>query len=81
MAVQARNGEVLAKLEKQLHAAGYAVKPLAINPGTDKFGYEFRSTVELLVPATLKIDLSKVRPPPRPADDVSLGAAPKKGGL
>ena len=80
LSVQAQSGEILAKLDKQLRAAGYEVKPLAINPGSDKFGYEFRSTVELLVPASLKIDLSKVRPPPRPADDVSLSVAPKKGG-
>jgi Tfp pilus assembly PilM family ATPase len=76
--VQVRNGAVLAKLDKQLRAAGYEVKPLAITPGEEKFGYGFRSTVELEVPANMKIDLAKVRPPPRPADDASLDGA-KKG--
>jgi Tfp pilus assembly PilM family ATPase len=72
LAVQARSGEILAQLDRQLRAAGYEVKPLAISPGNDRFGYNFRSTVELVVPANMKIDLSKVQPPARPADDASL---------
>ncbi len=82
-AVQARSGGVLAKLDKELRAAGYGVKPLAINPGADRFGYNFRSNVELTVPDKMKFDLTKVRPPSRPADDVSLEGLPKttrKGG-
>jgi Tfp pilus assembly PilM family ATPase len=69
--VQARSGETLARLGEKIHAAGYDVKPLAINPGADRFGYEFRSTVELGMPGKLLIDLQKVKPPPRPIDDVS----------
>lgn len=78
LSVQARSGQVLAKLDKQLRDAGYEVKPLAINPGTDRHGYDFRSTVDLEVPAKMKLDLTKVKPPPRPADDGSLDAV--KGG-
>ncbi|MBM3834911.1 MAG: hypothetical protein FJ403_16880 [Verrucomicrobia bacterium] len=81
--VQARSGEILAKLDKQLRAAGYEVKPLAITPGDDKFGYDFRSTVELTAPEKMKMDLAKVRAPQRPADDVSSDPAKKaqrKGG-
>lgn len=81
LSVQARSGAVLAKLDQQLRAAGYDVKPIAIHPGSDKFGYEFRSTVEMTVPAKLKVDLSKVRPPTRPADDASLDPVRRgKGG-
>jgi hypothetical protein len=80
LAVQARSGEILAKLDKQLRAAGYDVKPLAITPGADRHGYEFRSTVELLVPERMKIDLSKVKAPARPADDSSLDPGALKGG-
>ena len=80
LAVRAKSGAVLAKLEKQLRAAGYEVKPLAITPGTDKTGYEFLSTVELVVPAKLKIDLSKVSPPERPADDASLDPSVRRKG-
>lgn len=81
LAVQARNGEVLAKLDKQLRAAGYEVKPQAITPGVDRYGYDFRTTVELIIPPKLKIDLSKAKtPPPRPPDDNSLNAGPKLHG-
>ncbi|MFM7817448.1 MAG: pilus assembly protein PilM [Verrucomicrobiota bacterium] len=81
LAVQARSGETLARLEKQLVAAGYEVKPIAITPGADRFGYEFRSNVEVLVPAKLKIDLHKVKPSARPIDDVSLDTAAWKKGV
>jgi type IV pilus assembly protein PilM len=74
-AVQARNGETLAKLDKQLRAAGYNVKPLAITPTADKNGYNFRSMVELTLPSAMKIDLAKVNTPARPADDASLDPA------
>lgn len=74
LGVQAHSGEILARLDKQLRAAGYDVKPLAITPGTDKHGYNFRSTVELSAPDTMKIDLAKANPPARPADDASLDA-------
>ncbi len=81
LTVQARSGETLARLEKQLRAAGYDVKPLAITPGPDRFGYEFRSNVELVVPDKLKIDLQKVKAPARPMDDMSLEpAAYRRGG-
>lgn len=81
LTVQARSGETLARLEKQLRAAGYDVKPLAITPGADRFGYEFRSNVELVVPEKLRIDLQRVRPPARPLDDMSLEpAAYRRGG-
>lgn len=80
MAVQARSGEVLAKLDKQLRAAGYDVKPLAITPGADRHGYEFRSNVDLVVPEKLKIDLSKLKTPARPSDDGSLDPILRKGG-
>jgi hypothetical protein len=79
LAAQARSGEILAKLDRQLRAAGYDVKPLAITPGADRNGYGFRTTVELTVPAKLRFDLAKLSPPPRPADDASLDA-PRKGG-
>ena len=81
LSVQARSGETLARLDKQLRAAGYEVKPLAINPGANRFGYDFRSDVELVVPAKLKIDLRKLALMARPPDDVSLDPkAWRKGG-
>jgi Tfp pilus assembly PilM family ATPase len=75
--VQARTGELLAELDKKLRAAGYEVRPLSITPANDKNGYNFRTTVELSIPKKLKLDLAKVKPPARPADDASL-KAPRK---
>ena len=75
LSVQAKSGEILARLDKQLRAAGYEVKPQAITPGNDKHGYDFRSAVELIVPAKMKIDVSKIKPPARPSDDASLDSA------
>lgn len=79
LGVQARNGEVLGKVDRLLRTAGYDVKPLAVTPGADRHGYNFRTTVELTVPPKLKFDVAKLNPPARPADDVSLDP-PKKGG-
>jgi hypothetical protein len=79
LGVQARNGEILGKVDRLLRAAGYDVKPLAVTPGADRNGYNFRTTVELTVPAKLKFDLAKLTPPARPADDASL-ENPRKGG-
>jgi Tfp pilus assembly PilM family ATPase len=75
--VQARTGELLAELDKKLRAAGYEVRPLSITPANDKNGYNFRTTVELSIPKKLKPDIAKIKPPARPADDVSLKAARK----
>jgi Tfp pilus assembly PilM family ATPase len=80
LSVQARSGETLAQLDKQLRAAGYEVKPLAINPGADRFGYEFRSTVELAASPKIKIDLRKMKPVTRPVDDASLDPKAWKRG-
>ncbi len=80
IAVQARSGEIIARLDKQLRAAGYDVKPSAITPGSDRYGYDFASVVELLIPAKLKIDLTKLKTPNRPADDGSLDPALMKRG-
>ncbi len=80
LSVQARSGEILSKLDKQLRAAGYEVKPLAITPGNDRFGYDFKSTAELGVPDKMKFDIAAVRAPARPNDDASLEPGALKGG-
>lgn len=80
IAVQARSGEIIARLDKQLRAAGYDVKPSAITPGSDRYGYDFASVVELLIPAKLKIDLTKLKVPTRPTDDGSLDPELMKRG-
>jgi type IV pilus assembly protein PilM len=80
LGVQARSGEILSKIDKQLRSAGYEIRPLAITPGADRHGYDFSSTVELIVPEKMTFDLAKVRPPSRPIDDASLEPGVLKGG-
>jgi Tfp pilus assembly PilM family ATPase len=81
LSVQSKTGELLAELDKKLRAAGYEVKPLSITPANDKYGYGFRTTVELAVPRKMKPDLTKATPPARPADDSDVPAASAaKGG-
>lgn len=77
LGVQARSGQTLANLVKQLQAVGYEVKPGAVTPVADRHGYGFRSTLELVVPGKMKLDLAKLKVPPRPADDASLDRAPQ----
>ena len=74
LSVQARSGEVLAEIDKRLRAAGYELKPLAITPSSDRYGYSFQSSLELTLPSKLKIDLAALNAPERPADDGSLDA-------
>lgn len=76
--VQAKSGEIVARLDTKLRESGYEVKPIAITPGSDRHGYPFRSSVEISIPAKMEIDLAAVSPPARPADDGSLDAL--KGG-
>jgi hypothetical protein len=80
--VQSKTGELLAELDKTLRAAGYEVKPLSITPASDKYGYNFRTTVELTIPKKMKPDLAKVKTPPRPPDDTPAQANSRtqKGG-
>ncbi len=76
--VQAKSGEVVARLDANLRTAGYDVRPIAITPGSDKHGYPFRSTVEIVAASDLEFDLAELKPPARPEDDASLDA--RKGG-
>ena len=72
LSVQARSGEILSRLNQQLRDAGYEVKPFAINPAANRFGYDFRSTLELTASPRLKIDLTKLKASTRLPDDASM---------
>lgn len=79
LAAQARSGEILAQMDKRLREAGYQVKPLAVTPGTDRYGYSFRSSVELGLPEKMKLDLANLEAPSPREDGGSLeqtGQAP-----
>ena len=78
--VQAKSGEVIARLDANLRTAGYDVRPIAITPGSDKRGYPFRSTVEVVAAADMEIDLANLSPAKRPEDDASLDVLKGGGG-
>lgn len=72
MSVQARSSDLLVDLDKRLRAAGYDVRPLSITPGNDKHGYPFRTTVELGIPRSMKVNLEGIQIPKRPEDDTPV---------
>jgi type IV pilus assembly protein PilM len=72
LSIQARSSEILAQIDKRLREAGYDLKPLAVSPGSDKLGYTFQSSLELVLPEKTKLDLSTLKVPARPDDDASL---------
>ena len=72
LGVQAKSGAIISRLDKQLRAAGYDVKPIAINPASDRYGYNFRSAVELRLTSKSIPNLQTNLPPARPEDDISL---------
>lgn len=74
LSAKARSGEILAQMDKRLRAAGYQLKPLAINPGNDRYGYGFQSAVKLTLTNKLKIDKTLLTADARPTDDGSLDA-------
>ncbi len=75
LSVQATSDEVLADLDTRLRESGYAVSPIGVTSAKDRFGYVFRTTVEMRPGAGLAIDLKTVSPPDRPADDASAETA------
>jgi Tfp pilus assembly PilM family ATPase len=79
LSVQARSGEVLAQVDKRLRDAGYRLRPLAVTPSSDKYGYSFQSSLELTIPPKMKLDLVSAKAPERPGDDVSMGPGSSGG--
>ncbi len=72
LSIQARSGEILAQIDKRLREAGYDLKPLAVTPFSDRYGYGFASSLELRLPDKLKTNTVALKAPERPADDGSL---------
>ncbi|RME92069.1 MAG: hypothetical protein D6766_10740 [Verrucomicrobia bacterium] len=74
LSVKVRTGEILNRIGDALREAGYEVKPSAITPVNDRYGYRFQAGLELAIPAGMSIDLARLEVPERPADDVSGSA-------
>ncbi len=69
LTAKVRRGEIVDRLSATLRAAGYDVKPPAISPAGDRFGYPFQANLEIAVPVKLTNDLDhlevEARPPRR----------------
>lgn len=74
LTVKIRTGEILSRIGDVLREAGYKVKPSAITPVTDRYGYRFQAGLELAIPVGMSIDLAHLEVPERPADDASESA-------
>lgn len=66
LAAKVRRGEIVDRLSATLRAAGYDVKPPAISPASDRFGYSFQANLEITVPAKLTNDLDHLEVESRP---------------
>ncbi len=81
LSVKARGGEIITRLDTRLRQAGYDVKPPAVTPSSDRYGYGFQANFELEIPRKMKIELAKLQYPARLEDDASLdGRKPPRGG-
>lgn len=79
LSIQARSGEILAQLDKPLRQAGYDIKPLAITPSSDKFGYSFQSSLEITAPEKVKTNAPGLKVSVRPGDDGSMDMLKGRG--
>lgn len=79
LTVKARSNEVITSMAKQLREAGYDVKLQAESTDNDDLGYRSTVPVTLTPNPKAKIEVEKLKAPPRPADDGSaeLIAAPR----
>lgn len=80
LSVKVRSGEILNRVGAALREAGYEVRPSAITPVSDRYGYRFQAGIELEVPAAMKVDLAALTVPDRPADDISATLAEDSAG-
>ncbi|MCB1125446.1 MAG: pilus assembly protein PilM [Verrucomicrobiae bacterium] len=79
LSVKIRSGEILNRVGATLREAGYEVRPSAITPVSDRYGYRFQAGIELEIPAAMKVDLASLAVPERPSDDVSGTVALNEG--
>jgi len=70
--VKARTSRVITDLSKSLREAGYDVKLGAETVQNDDFGFRYSTSFRLAMESKEKVDLSKLRVDPRPADDGSI---------
>ncbi len=69
MQLRARDDQIITDLGTRLAEAGYDFKPGSVSTANDKFGYNYATTLRVLVDPKMKIDLAELKPVERPADD------------
>ncbi|MGC9453926.1 MAG: type IV pilus biogenesis protein PilM [Phycisphaerae bacterium] len=74
--VRARRGEVIDQLRQSLTQAGYEFESSGVSTTQDEHGYNYTATVHVRIPADMEVDLSSIRPVPRPSDDMAAGGTP-----
>ena len=78
--VRATDTEVMADLDKRLVDAAYDSKPSTIMSRPDPFGYQYGTTLKVIIGPDVTVDLTAVEPVPRPADDVAGTTTAPPGG-
>jgi len=70
--VKARESKVITDLGKRLTEAGYRFQPGRLATARDSFGYLYSSDVRVYVDDEMEVELTSVKPIPRPGDDDSV---------
>jgi len=73
LAVRAKDDTAILALGRTLRTgmSGYAVKTGRVATGEDRFQYLYGTTVSVLTPKGKRADISRLKTPKRPSDDVS----------
>ena len=71
LAVKARNNGAIDDLGLRLAKAGYGFKPGQVTTASDPYGYDYATSVQVLVEADMALALADLASVPRPDDDVS----------
>jgi len=78
--VRATDTEVMADLDRRLVEAAYDSKPSTIMTRPDPFGYQYGTTLKVIIGPDVTVDLTAVEPAPRPADDIAGSTKASAGG-
>jgi len=70
--IKARESKIITDIGERLTDAGYRFQPGRVATVNDEFGYPYSADVRVFVNDSPGIDLTSVKPPPRPADDDSV---------
>ncbi|MFP3937276.1 MAG: type IV pilus biogenesis protein PilM [Phycisphaerae bacterium] len=74
--LRARESEVLDGLRRRLSGSGYEFHSGGVSTTEDEHDYGYAATVHVRIPPDMEVDLSNVRPAPRPSDDMAAGETP-----